>query len=138
MPTDSMFGKSAELRKTARLLSDAADAMAETRRTAMHRNPPGITLGESEHSILKENAMRDAVNKILLMAIESTIKDVQGDQTQLENAIKDAGEKIRKVENFKKAISVFATLIGLAEAIVLRDPSAILAAFTKLKDTAQA
>jgi autotransporter adhesin len=72
------------------------------------------------------------------MAIDSTIKDVQGDQAQLEKAIKDAGEKIRKIENFKKAISIFATLIGLAEAIVLRDPSAILTAFTKLKETAQA
>ena len=138
MATDSMFRKSAELRKTAKLLDAAADAMADARREARDRRPPGITLGESEHSILKENAMRDAVNKILLMAIDSTIKDVQGDQAQLEKAIEDAGEKIRKIENFKKAISSFATLIGLAEAIVLRDPGAILSAFTKLKETAQA
>ncbi|HQQ69569.1 MAG TPA: hypothetical protein PLL92_04550 [Alicycliphilus sp.] len=138
MASDSMFGTSASLRKTAKLLSDTADAMAEARKTAMSLNPPGITLGEAEHSILKENAMRDAVNKILLMAIDSTIKEVTGDLAQLQNAIQEAGKQIRKIENFKKAISIFAVLIGLAEAIVLRDPSAILTAFTKLKDTASA
>jgi hypothetical protein len=138
MATDSMFAKSAELRKTAKLLSDAADRMAEARRAAMRLHPPGITLGESEHSILKENAMRDAVTKILLMAVDSTIQDVQGDQAQLEKAIKDAGEKIGKIENFKKAIAIFTTLIGLAEAIVLRDPSAILTAFTNVKAAAEA
>jgi hypothetical protein len=82
--------------------------------------------------------MRDAVSTILLMAIDSTIKDVQGEQAQLERAISEAGEKIRKIESFKTAISIFATLIGLAEAIVLRDPGAILAACTTLKETAQA
>ena len=131
-----MLERPAELRKAAKMLSESADAMAGARRAAMNADPPLITPGEFKLSILRENAMRDAVTTILLMAIDGTIKGIEGSQADLEQAIADASEKIRKVEAVKKAFSVFASLIGLAQAIVTGNPLGILDAFTEVKNAA--
>lgn len=136
MATNPMLDKPAELRKAARLLSQAADAMAQARRAAMDADPPSITPGEFKLSILRENAMRDAVTTILLMAIDGTIKGIQASQDELEQAIEEASEKIRKIENIRKAFSVFASLIGLAQAIVTGDPAGVLDAFDGVKQAA--
>lgn len=136
MANNPMLARPAELRKAAKMLSEAADAMAEARRTAMNADPPLITPGEFKLSILRENAMRDAVTTILLMAIDGTIKGIQGSQADLEQAIADASEKIRKIESIKKAFAVFASLIGLAQAIVTGNAVDILAAFTEVKSVA--
>ena len=134
MATNFMLDQPAELRKAAKMLSMSADAMAKTRRAAMDADPPTITPGEFELSILHENTMRNAVTTILLKAIDGTIKGIQGSQTDLEQAIDDASEKIRKLDDIKKAFSVFASLIGLAHAIVTRSPTGILDAFSALKE----
>jgi len=136
MATNPMLDQPAKLRKTAKMLSESADAMAEARRAAMNDDPPSITPGEFQLSILRENAMRDAVTAILLVAIDGAINGIQASQTDLEQAIVDAAEKIRRIENIKKAFSVFASLIGLAQSIVTCSPSAILDALTEVKNAA--
>jgi len=134
MAQNPMLDQPMELRKAAKMLSASADTMAEARRAAMSADPPLITPGEFKLSILHENAMRDAVTTILLMAIDGTIKGIQGSQADLEQAIADASEKIRKIESIKKTFSVFASLIGLAQAIVTGNPAGILDAFIEVKN----
>lgn len=129
-----MLDQPAELRRAAKLLSESADAMATARRAAMENDPPAITQGEFKLSILRENAMRDAVTAILLVAIDSTVKGIQGSQADLEQAIVEANEKIRRLESIKKAFTVFASLIGLAQAIVTASPSGILDALVEVKN----
>lgn len=128
-----MLDQPAELRKAAKLLSGSADVMAQARRAAMEKDPPAITQGEFRLSILRENAMRDAVTAILLMAIDSTVKGIQGSQAELEQAIVDASERIRRSESVKNAFTVFASLIGLAQAIVTGSPTGIIDALTEVK-----
>lgn len=134
MATNFMLDQPAELRKAAKMLSMSADSMAEARKAAMAADPPTITPGEFKLSILHENFMRDAVTTMLLTAIDGTIKGLQGSQADLEQAIDEASEKIRKLDDIKKAFSVFASLIGLAQAIVTGSPDGIFDAFTALKE----
>jgi len=136
MATTFMLDQPAELRKAAKLLSMSADAMAKARRAAMAADPPTITPGEFEVSILHENFMRNAVTSILRTAIDGAIKGVQGSQADLEQAIEEANEKIEKLNDIKKAFSVFASVIGLAQAIVAGSPVGILDAFGALKEAA--
>lgn len=131
-----MLDQPAELRRTAKMLSESADAMARVRKAAMAAEPPPITPGEFRLGILNENAMRDAVTHILLTAVDAAIKGIQGDQADLEQAIDEANAKIAKLNDIKKAFSVFASLIGLAHAIVVAQPTGILDALTALKDAA--
>ena len=134
--TNFMLDQPAELRKAAKLLSQSADAMAQARKDAMANDPPTITPGEFKLSILHENSMRDAVTTVLLTAIDSTVRGIQGSQADLEQAITDASEKIRKLNDIKKAFAVFASLIGLAQAIVTASPTGILDAVSAVQQAA--
>jgi len=136
MATNAMLDQSEKMRAAAKLLSRSADAMADARNKAMASTPPAIRPGEFSLCILRENLMRDAVNKILLQAIDSAVKGVQGAQADLEQAIADATALIQKVANVMKALSVFASLIGLAESIIVGDPGGILTALGGVKDAA--
>ena len=131
-----MLDQPAKLRKAAKLLSQSADDMAEARKVAMASDPPTISAGDFKLSILHENSMRDAVTTVLLAAIDGTIKGIQGSQADLEQAISDASQKVRELNNIKMAFAVFAALIGLAQAIVTASPTGILDAVSAVQQAA--
>ncbi|OUM02000.1 hypothetical protein [Variovorax sp. JS1663] len=134
---NAMLDESAKLQAAAQMLSASADEMAAARRAAMDASPPTITSGEFSLSILRENLMRDAVTSILLKAISKSIEGVKGAQSELEAAIEEANAKIAKVQQIRKALGVFASLIGLAEAIVVAQPAGILSALKGVKEATQ-
>lgn len=134
--TMTMLEQPAKLRRAAKLLSQSADAMAEARKAALANDPPTITPGDFKLSILHENSMRDALTTVLLQAIDSTIQGIQGSQADLEKAITEASDKISKLNDIKKAFAVFASLIGLAQAIVTASPGGIIDALSAVQQAA--
>jgi hypothetical protein len=121
---------------TADLLRQSADDMAIRRMKALKAGE--IDVVEFRNNVVRENFLRNQVSEILLKAIDSVIGGIQGEQADLEKAIKKASETIKKIQAIKKALDVFAALVGLAESIALGKPQGILDAFMIVKDTTQA
>jgi hypothetical protein len=121
---------------TADLLRQSADDMAIRRMKALKAGE--IDVVEFRNNVVRENFLRNQVSEILLKAIDSVIAGIQGEQADLEKAIKKANETIKKIQTIKKALDVFAALVGLAESIALGKPQGILDAFMIVKETTQA
>ena len=121
---------------TADLLRQSADDMATRRMKALKAGEIGVV--EFRNNVVRENFLRNQTSEILLKAIDSVIGGIQGDQADLEKAIKQANETIKKIQAIKKALDVFAALIGLAESIALGKPQGIVDAFIVVKEMTQA
>jgi hypothetical protein len=78
--------------------------------------------------------MRDAVTSMLLTAVDGTIEGIQGSQADLGAAIESANEKISKLDDIKEAFAVFASLIGLDQAIVTGNPGEVFGALIAVTD----
>jgi hypothetical protein len=127
MADDAMLGTKEELKKAANLLREAADKMA-TRRTEEF-DKGAMSFEEFRFNVSRENLLRNDVAEMIVKAINAGIEGVKGEQADLEAAIVKADGIIEQIANLKKALSAFAALIGLAEAIVVGQPAAILVAF---------
>jgi len=134
MANDAMLDNAKKLIQTADLLRQSADEMADRR--AKDLADGTITDAQFRHNVVRENVLRNDVSEILLKAVKSAVAGIQGEQADLEEAIRSANQTIQRIDELKKALSVFASVIGLAEAIVLGKPGGILAAFKAVQKTA--
>jgi len=136
MADDAMLDSAKKLIKAADLLRGSADKMAD-RREAELRNGT-ISDEQFRSNVVREGVLRNDVSEIVLKAIKAAIDGVQGEQADLEAAIRKANETIEKIDELKKALSVFAAIIGLAESIVLGKPAGIVSAFKAVQKAAGA
>jgi hypothetical protein len=132
--TNPMLDSEKKMIACADLLRKSADQMAGRRMKALKADE--ITEEQFFENVADEGALRNHVSEIGMKAIKNVLADVQGEQADLEEAIKTANEAIKKIEKIKKALSVFAALIGLAEAIAVGKSKGILSAFKSVRTAA--
>lgn len=132
---DPMLDSAKKMVDSAEALRAAADVMAQRRMEALLAKE--IDEDEFRNNAARETFLRHQVSEILLRSMKQVIDGLGGEQAELEGAIKKAKQTIKKIAEIRKALRVFATLIGLAEAIALGKPQGILDAFKAVKDEAE-
>lgn len=129
---DPMLDSASKMVACAEALRDAADKMADRRMKALKAGE--IDDDEFRNNVVREGFMRHQVSEILLKAMKMVVEGLQEEQSALESAIEQAKKTIQKIAQIRKALSVFATLIGLAESIALGKPQGILDALKAVKE----
>lgn len=129
--SDPMLDSAQKLVDCADALRALADKMADRRMQALVAGQ--IDSDEFRNNVQRESFLRHQVNAILLKSISSVISGVAEEQADLIAAIRKAQLTIKKIEEIQKALTVFASVIGLAEAIALGKPQGILVAFKAVK-----
>ena len=132
--TDPMLNSAKKMIDSAEALRAAADVMAQRRMVALLAKE--IDEDEFRNNAVRETFLRSQVSEIVVRSIKHAIEGLEGEQAELESAIDKAKQTIKKIAEIRKALRVFATLIGLAEAIVLGKPQGILDAFKTVKEEA--
>jgi hypothetical protein len=117
--------------KAADLLRQSADAMQDRRQQAFDSG--AITAPQARKNVLEENDLRIHISEMLLRAIKLVVDGAGPSQSDLEGAIEKANEEIRKIEQVRQALRIFASVLNLATAILGRDPVSILDALSAVK-----
>ena len=129
-----MLDSAEKLITTAQKLRETADEMDDRRWKAFQAGE--ISEKEFRNNVVRGTFLRNQLSEILLEATKSVIQGIQQDQSELETAMANAKKTIKTINDVKKALTVFATIIGLAEAIAIGSPQGIVAGMLAVKDAA--
>jgi len=113
-----------KLISVAKALRDTANSMDARRWQEFSTGK--MTEEEFRSSVARGSFLRRQIDEILVKAMKTVIDGVQEDQTALEDAIQKAKKAIKSIADIKKALTVFATVVGLAEAIAVGSPQGIV------------
>ena len=133
MPTP-LLDDAAKLAQAAELLRRSADAMHDRRSELLAAGQ--LTTKQFRANVVAETELRGEVSEIVLAALKKVVKGATGSQEDLEGAIDDANAKIKTIDDIKKTLAIFASLIGLATAIATMRPAPIVAALKGLQAAA--
>ena len=108
-----------------------ADEMKTKRRKTFDDGK--ITADEVMQNVSEETMLRELATKLYVMSNDYVVKGAQGSQLELNKAIAEAKAKIAKIAQFKKAVNIFVSVIGLAGSILSGQPLAIVGAISGVK-----
>jgi len=127
----SMLDSAEKLIASARKLREAADEMDDRRFKAFQAGE--MSEKEFRNNVVRGTFLRNQISEILLEATKSVVQGIQEDQAELEKAIAKATKTIQTIADIKKALIVFATIVGLAEAIAAGSPQGIVEGLLAVK-----
>lgn len=120
-----------ELEQIADQLSLSADAMNEGVKAGIANN---TCTQKKAYAIMRdEQTLRSRANAIYMDAAQCVVSGLEMEQTELVDTIRTASDVLRKMGELNKFLSITASMLVIASAISVAQPTAILAAVKALK-----
>ncbi|AYQ27633.1 MULTISPECIES: hypothetical protein [unclassified Polaromonas] len=129
---NDILNTAAKVQDAADKFTTIADEMKTKRRKAFDEGK--ITADEVMQNVSEETMLRELATKLYVKSNDYVVAGAQASQMELNKAIADAKEKIAEIAQFKRAVNIFVSVIGLAGSILSGQPLAIVGAISGVKE----
>ena len=129
--SNPMLQNAQQFKDAARALTACANAFADRRDALLHSGditPTAALASTHDENMLRQQAIMMTAKSVAIVFDTTALA-----QADLEQAIKDAKDKLAQAAAFETALKFLASLIGLGGAILSGQPMTILSAIDGLK-----